>query len=312
MRRSKKQLQIFSLSFLDVICCGLGAVLIVLLLYSVKLREREKKASELEKQNATLIAANRNHYKILSAVSNKLLAAKAKISDLEKNNVPRSEYAKLKKELSDLKKNSISISKAKKLQQQLKIAQETKTILGVSISKKKLVFLIDASGSMKNEKDDARLSDAKGAFKSMIASLDPSYSIDMAWFTSDSNGSLVVKPIWNRLTPVNSYKKRAAMNFVTGVEPLGGTPTMGAFKYVFKNYPDAEAIVLLSDGAPTDFATQNSYNWGKSASGIKQLNRKNIPIYCIGVGKEMANSYSEARRFLEQVAKESGGDCVTF
>ena len=301
MRRNKKQLQIFSLSFLDVICCGLGAVLIVLLLYSVKLREREKKASELEKQNATLIAANRNHYKILSAVSNKLLAAKAKISDLEKDSVPRSEMAKLKKEL--------------------KIAENTKTILGISISKKKLVFLIDASGSMEY-KD--RLPEAKGAFKSMISSLDSSYLIDLiSYTTKKGRDSLLITPKWHKLASVNSYKKREAMNFVTGIRPVQGTPTMSAVKFVFDNYPDAEAIVLLSDGEPTDFVRQSSrpassvwsssnYNWEKSAAGIKRANTKSIPIYCIGVGKEMASSYSEARKFLERVAKESGGDCVTF
>ena len=291
MRRSKKQLQIFSLSFLDVICCGLGAVLIVLLLYSVRLREREKRASELEKQNATLIAASKNHSKILSTLSNKLRAAQNQISNL--------------------KKNSVSISAVNKLKQQLKIAQDTKTILGVSISKKKIVFLIDASGSMKNEPGDARLSDVKGAFKAMIASLDSSYSIDMAWYTSN-NGQLIFRPIWNHLVKLNSHRKREAMNFVTEIEPLEGTPTMGAINYIFQNYPDVEAIVLLSDGAPTDYATKTDYYWEKSAEGIRRCNIRNIPIYCIGVGKDMANSYSEARRFLEQVAKESGGDCVTF
>jgi len=331
MRRSKKQLQIFSLSFLDVICCGLGAVLIVLLFYSVKLREREKKASELTKQNSSLISENKNYSERLLSVSNQLILAQSKISKLEKNTVPTTEYAKLKSELSELKKNKISITEyaklkselselkknkisiteVKNLKEKLKKAKDRKTILGVSISKKKLIFLIDASGSMEDKKGDTRLSDAKGAFKAMLASLDSSYSIDLVWFTSDSI-STKIKGLWKRLEKISDIKKREGMDFITDIEPLGGTPTFGAVKYVIKTYPTAEAIVLLSDGVPTDFSTKNYSNCEKSASEINKITKGEIPIYCIGVGKEMANKYSEARKFLEQVAKESGGDCVTF
>jgi len=307
MRRYKKQLQIFSLSFLDVICCGLGAVLIVLLLYSVRLRAREANVSKLEKHNSKLIAEN----EVLSAISNKLASAETKISELKQNTIPKNEVKTLKDKLLEFEKNSITPVEAQKIKKELQLAKQTKTILGVSISKRKLVFLIDASGSMRDEKGDARLSDAKGAFKAMIASLDSSYKIDLVWYSEDSI-SEKIKGKWNRLETVTDYNKREGMDFITNIDPLGGTPTMGAFKYVFRKYPDAEAIVLLSDGAPTDFATKTVSNWEKSADGIKRYNIKPIPIYCIGVGKEMAKSYSDARRFLEKVAKDSEGDCVTF
>jgi Mg-chelatase subunit ChlD len=245
MRRRRAPIEIFSISFLDCICCGLGAVLIVLLLYVHIMRGQQSSVPAL----------------------------RAQISALTKD-----------------------------LQQ----ARDKRTIMGISISHTRLLFLIDCSLSMQQ---DQRLADVKGAFKIMLASLNDSYHINLAGYTTRSgqNRTPVFVPLWNKLQPVTSAARLEAMQFVTDLEAVGGTPTTYAMQRALHDYPDAEAIVLLSDGEPTDRSA-----WQDCAADINTANQRRIPIYTIGVGSLMADASSDGRRFMERVARDAGGTCISF
>jgi len=318
MRRRRPPIEIFSISFLDCICCGLGAVLIVLLLYVNKMRLQEKYVPALRTQ--------------ISALSNDLINLNSRVAVLSREvgshtNTIMSlsnawmglavEYARRSDELKlAQEQNRILGDLGGTVQQQLNLiqslsndlrqARNTRTILGIPISQTRLLFLIDCSLSMQ---EDQRLADVKGAFKIMLASLNDSYHINLAGYTTRSgqDRTPVFVPLWNKLQPVTSAARQEAMQFVTDLQVVGGTPTTDAMQRALRDYPDAEAIVLLSDGEPTDRSA-----WQECAAAINTANQRRIPIYTIGVGSLMADASSDGRQFMERVARDAGGTCISF
>ena len=353
MRKRKAPLQIFSLSFLDCICCGLGAVLIILLSYAFSIQREANRIAQFQ----STIAQQSNDiasltYRIQSLVgrvatlSSKLGSATNTIVSLSNAYMGISvDFARLSDELrlaqdknrilgalggtvqeqlnliealsNDLRRAQMANdalssdlrraqSTSDALSNDLRRARNTKTILGLPISQKRLVFLIDSSGSMES---DQRLADVKGAFKVVLASLDQSYQVDLVSFTTDPNDAykLDIQHRWNDLRNVTAQNRREAIDFVTQMEATGGTPTATAVELAMKNYPDTDAVVLLSDGEPTDHNDPD-----QCASAIRDAHQRSIPIYTVGVGSDMAARTSIARQFMERVARESGGKCIAF
>ena len=96
MKRAK--FNIFSLSFLDIICCSLGAMLVVLMLQTIELRKHEKKSADLR------LSAN-NYANSLLSVSNLLSSVHIQHAELSetiqlawKSNVELRTETELKKE----------------------------------------------------------------------------------------------------------------------------------------------------------------------------------------------------------------------
>ncbi|MCX7846461.1 MAG: PrsW family intramembrane metalloprotease [bacterium] len=173
-------LEIFSLSFLDCIYCGLGAVLIILLMYVHAMRKMENTVPSLRarismlsnalvnlnSRIAVLSAAVGNQTNTILQLSNAwmgLVVECARLSDelrLAQDQVP------VLGDLGGTIQQQLNLIQS--LSNQLRQAQNTRTILGIPIAQKRLVFLIVISGSMK---EDQRLADVKGAFKVMLASI---------------------------------------------------------------------------------------------------------------------------------------------
>jgi uncharacterized protein YegL len=318
MRRRKTPLEIFSLSFLDCICCGLGAVLIVLLLYVQAMRRQENTVPalrahasalsndivNLNSRIATLSRAEGSYTNTIMAISNAWMGLVVQYAQLSDELKLAQDRSRILGDLGGTIKEQLNLIQS--LSNELLQAKTTRTILGIPIVQTRLLFLIDASLSMQ---DDQRLADVKGAFKVMLASLNETYAVDLVWFTtrSSQDRTAVYTPLWGSLQPATAARKTDAARFVTTLQPIGGTPTTTAVCKALKEYGDAAAIVLLSDGEPTDHD-----NWTECAADIKSANVHERPIYTVGVGSQMSNVSGAARQFMERVARESGGACISF
>jgi len=318
MRRRKTPLEIFSLSFLDCICCGLGAVLIVLLLYVQAMRRQENTVPalrahasalsndivNLNSRIATLSSAEGSYTNTIMAISNAWMGLVVQYAQLSDELKLAQDRSRILGDLGGTIKEQLNLIQS--LSNDMRQAQATRTILGIPIAQTRLLFLIDASLSMQ---DDQRLADVKGAFKVMLASLNDTYAVDLVWFTTrgSQDRTPVYTPLWSSLLPATAARKADATRFVTTLQAIGGTPTTTAVLQALKEYGNATAIVLLSDGEPTDHD-----NWASCAEDIKSANVPRRPIYTVGVGSQMSDVNSPARQFMERVARESGGACISF
>jgi len=184
----------------------------------------------------------------------------------------------------------------------------TVSILGIPMRERKLVFLIDTSGSMQEE---GRFAEVRGAMKVVLRSLDPTHQVDLMTFTTDDQRAPVLQSLWGNLHGFGEQQRADAVQFLMHTTPRNGTPTVAAISTALARYPDVEALVLLSDGKPTDY---DAYGvaWERAAEDIAQCNPRRVPIYTIGVGPRMGDVRHGGRQFMERVALLSHAASSSF
>ena len=160
----RRQVQVFSLSFLDCICCGFGAIILIFVL-SIDSREKEKmqalievqralaeKAAALTKIEAAKIEVERNNTRVTRLVTDARLrndSLQALIDDLE-NGLQREKrgHEALLVDIDDLKKEIAA--RQKKPEHDLVLPEVKPAPVGLPVGSNYLAFIIDTSGSMRD------------------------------------------------------------------------------------------------------------------------------------------------------------------
>ena len=176
-----------------------------------------------------------------------------------------------------------------------KFAGETKTVAtfyGIPITSNRIIFVLDRSGSMRQQDqtdDSTRLDRAK---KELLASVEGMPLTTRANVVFFGTGSFQWR---SRLVPLNKSNRRALDRYLTGVDARGGTDMYDALAYALKD-KDVETIYLLSDGNPTGRFSRLS----EMLSEIGKLNRvQRVRIHTISLGYES--------RLLRELAKRNDG-----
>ena len=161
MKRKQRDLDIFTLSFLDIVSCGFGAVILLVLISS----NSEKPLAHVEREAATLLQEvlhaeaivqeleTELYYEQEEAASKKvILRSLAKMSGAAREKL-RSAVSEAEKRRDDVKGLELVESSLKRLQQ-ASISQQTtvnrdEEVGGIPVDSDYVVFIVDTSGSMK-------------------------------------------------------------------------------------------------------------------------------------------------------------------
>lgn len=287
MRRPSRNIEIFSLSALDLFACALGAFIIITILlfpFYQKTLPLIQQVSALTSQLSASQAAAQAQAKEIDQLKGQLQAAQAQAADI----------GKLQAQVQALQRQ---------LAQQAATPQPRPqpsrfVILGIDPRVKSYVILVDMSGSIAQVRWQGRV---LNTFASIIKDMDASYSIQVIGFQGD--GGQIRLPQWqqgNQLAPLSPQNKADATNFVQGLMSRvdGGTPTLAALRAAL-DY-NAEAIILISDGAPSPDGSAPYV-----VSEITRLNGGRKIIHCVAVG----NFTTDTRfiDFLTQLAERNNG-----
>ena len=142
------------------------------------------------------------------------------------------------------------------------------------------VFLIDASSSMLDGKDQA----ARRELIASVRRMDQGMELEVIFFTT------TITRVFGQFA---SLKDRAnIIDKIANATPVtGGTPVMPALEEAIRMNPDA--VFLLTDG---------SFNEGDISAATRSINSNSIPINTIAFVDRSMESV------LKQVASDSGGD----
>lgn len=287
MRRPSRNIEIFSLSALDLFACALGAFIIITILlfpFYQKTLPLIQQVSALTSQLSASQAAAEAQAKEIDQLKGQLQAAQAQAADI----------GKLQAQVQALQRQ---------LAQQAATPQPRPqpsrfVILGIDPRVKSYVILVDMSGSIAQVRWQSRV---LNTFASIIKDMDASYSIQVIGFQGD--GGQIRLPQWqqgNQLAALNPQNKADATSFVQGLMSRvdGGTPTLAALRAAL-DY-NAEAIILISDGAPSPDGSAPYV-----VSEITRLNAGRKIIHCVAVG----NFTTDTRfiEFLTQLAERNNG-----
>ena len=326
MKKRSRELNIFSMSALDLFASALGAfilITIVLLPFFPNLDMSGQAKAELEQAQAELEQAKA-----------KLEQAKAQ-SEQEKAKLER-EKAKLEQEKAKLERAKARAPKTKgqlekrveALQQELKqekaklerakaqapktkgqlekrveaLQQEidaTTVLLGIKTKAKKFVFVIDMSGSIYQPGQQDYRQFIVLSIQDMLAAFKSEIEVCLIGFQGSNR-----LHYWPQNRGYFQVKKNTRDRVVGQVKDWmrlvdGGTPTRAALLAAIALHP--EEIILLSDGAPSE-------DWRMVVRAVTAKNRRKIPIHAVAVGNYVADR--KFIDFLVQLTERNNGYVV--
>lgn len=278
--RKRRQIELFSISFLDLISGALGAVII---LYVALPKNNPEVTAELEDKTKTI--------KVLETETSRL----------------ESEAFKNKQKIEELTAK-LEALKATPVKSEESTDNGKDFDVGFKFKGNKIAFLIDTSYSMIEED---RMGQVKAGLKMLITSMASNYQIEVLSFPFGSRAPF--KSLFGIPTSNTASNRSDIFNYIYNLKPYGGTPTRQALLHVIENY-DVTDIVLLTDGAPSLHNSNKKDDIYDIIRAVRELNRsKKVQINCIGVGREMVqDKTSEKYQFLHLLSTESNGFFVGF
>ena len=301
MKKRSREINIFSMSTLDLFASALGAfmlITIVMLPFFPNLNISGREEAELRQAKIKLEQATAE----LEQVKVELQQATAQ-SERDRATLDR-QTAKLEREKTQLERAMAKIPQTKsQLEKQVAALQQeiddTTVLLGIRTKAKKFVFVIDMSSSIyQPEQHDYRqfialsMQDILAAFKSEIeVRLIGFQGADLLHYWPQDEGYFQVKK--DTRDRVVSLVK----NWMKSIG--GGSPTRVALLAALELHP--EEIILLSDGAPTE-------DWQVVVQAVTAENKQKIPIHAVAVGNYTADR--DFIDFLVQLTEQNNGYVV--
>lgn len=271
--RKRRQIEVFSISFLDLLSGALGAVIIL------------------------YVAIPKNKPEVV--VPKDDVVQELLTSDLKKS---QDEIARLKKQL------TIANEKLAKMPVVKESQDNANLDIGFKFKGKNIVFIIDTSLSMI---DEDRMGQVRAGVKMLITSLSPEYKIEVVQYPFAERAPF--KSLWGDLKGNTGINKMDAFDFIYRLRPHGGTPTRDVLLFALRNYTSASDIVLLTDGAPTLHNSNKRDDIFDILRVVREENTRKVQINSIGVGSDFIRDKTNDRyKFLSLLSQENGGFFVGF
>ena len=187
-----------------------------------------------------------------------------------------------------------------------RLSQSTKakSFFGVQLESRRMIFVIDVSGSMDEllrpapgeEKGESRMAVARRELAAFLANLDDGTLFNVIVFSSEAR-------LWKSEGAASSTPetRQAAVEFVSGLRAGGGTNLYGALQLAFEDR-DIDTIIVLSDGQPSR-GEETAPFMIRRRVGEWNANRGTI-VHTVAVGTSL--------EVLEDLARDTGGTYVEY
>jgi hypothetical protein len=319
MAKKRRQIELFSLSFLDCICCGFGAMLLLFVLMigrnagvTQAVVDEQKKTISVLKTQIDLEQRETGELRDRVQIQDQRLALEISNRDVTKLDLTSLEddlalmlqqRSSLQEELDRLlgdKKNLPKQDEAPPIP--IPNPQRRQYLTGFNFTGSYIVFMLEASGGMLGYTVDDALSKvglpddqkrkqekwrrAITAVHWIIANLGPSQNYQILVFNKEAKPLLPNREDeW--LEPLNRETTSEVIKKLEEIVPQGGANLERAFVEVRSLFPSVDTIVLLTDSLPTQ---SESVRYGSSSddrdreeffrAAIKQVPRQ-TPINTI-------------------------------
>ncbi len=289
MKKSNREINIFSMSTLDLFASAMGAFILITLVlfpYVLNTGKSEEREAQVKAQLEKQLAEVKAQFEEREAQREERVDA-----PLPDTGISEEQLAEIKAELAE---------RVDALRQQVAILQEevdsTSILLGIKTQAKKFVFAIDMSGSMRGHGQSTILS-----VEALLDGFKTEMELAMIGF-----GPLRYWPANRTYFQVNQNTRNRVTSQVKGWmrQVGGGTPTFEALRAALALNP--EEIILLTDGQPS--TGQYGGDWRSIVNTITRLNTQKIPIHAIAIGDYLAQG--DFVEFLIELTKRNDGTLV--
>ncbi len=270
----RKETEGFNLAFLDIMSCGLGAVILVFMLVKTNVddtasttnSEVEKLQSDISRLSELENEKLKNLNDLSSSLDNEIKkqnALKSQLASIRSKNETESQQIKsLNQDLEKLK-NSIKDIEVKKQSDlvQTEVINEENYLLGLKVEGGRIAILVDSSASMTHEKlidiikvkngSDQEKKNAdkwlrtKRIVQWLLARAPKSSEIVVIHFNEKADE--LGKPGWKNIADPNTVS--TILSQLEAVIPSGGTNLQIGLEQLKKYAPSS--LYVITDGLPT-------------------------------------------------------------
>lgn len=283
VRKRRREFEVFSLSFLDCVCCGFGAMLLLFVLTIGKQADqRSTIIAKIQVMISQLEADIKTETTNTELVRNQLRVAKEKI-DLQEQSLTtkKTDLTELEDQLALLlqQRSSLKEELDKLLAEKTAIPTEDETppipipntqrrqyLTGFNFEGNYVVFMIEASGGMVADTTDEAIAmisqpDAEKrkavkwrrvirSVQWIIANLRPKQVYQILVFNQEAK-PLIPERESEWFEPLDRDTTKEVLQRLEDLTPKGGANHEAAFIALREIFPSVDSIMLLTDGLPT-------------------------------------------------------------
>ncbi len=280
--RKRRQIELFSISFLDLLSGALGAVIILYVAIP-----KNTARDSLAKVDVAMELLKKD-----------LTTSRATIAELQRKLTETEAAASV----------AAAEPSAPVTDPPVTPEGELNADVGFKFKGKNIVFIIDTSYSMTEED---RMTQVKAGLKMLLTSLSASFRIEIVQFPLGERAPF--RSMWGTTKEFQGINRMDAFDFIYSLRPSGGTPTRDTLLFVLKNYDSLTDIVLLTDGVPTYHNSNQKDDIYEILREVRERNPTKVQISTIGVGSNfLKDKSSDQFKFLSLLSQEHNGFFVGF
>ncbi|RED44856.1 vWA domain-containing protein [Aestuariispira insulae] len=307
MKRSRRAFEIFNMSFLDVISCGFGAVVLLVLISKYQIAPEQgpneeiapllSQVLELENRNKSLSEELQQLQQTLASASREAeaLSEKAEIQ-AQKRETERKQGAKLQQDLEGLQLVQESLKRATITPG--RASERDEEVGGIPVDSDYVIFIVDTSGSMK---------EIWGRVTKEVVNVIKIHPEIKGFQIMNDNGLHMISGYAGKWIPDTPARRKSVMNLFKGWNSSSNSSPVEGIEVALKKY--ARPDINLSIYVFGDDFTGSSYD--RVVKEIDQLNKRKpdgtrlAKIH--GVAFLSKHSTNRFPTLMREVTKRNGG-----
>ena len=325
--RRRRNIEAFSLSFLDCICCGFGAIILLLVLS--KIYEPviiEKTQDDLESLIALLqqelfdirgetTVINRDLKDVRIQTSDSKLRLARLQGDLSK---VRGQYAATQRDSeATLDEGALNITKQRLTDEMRRLAPFYRraaddAVAGIPADSEYIIFIIDTSGSMQQFNWDR-------AIRKLTEVLDVYPQVKGLQIMND-NGSYMFQQYRGKWIPDTPGRRQAIINTMKNWRPFSDSNPVDGIIYAISTYwaPDKKISIYVFGDEFSGGSVENVIRQVDTVNRVDAAGNRMVRIHAVGFpfffepGREIADTSRRFAQLMRILCDRNGGTFVAL
>ena len=325
--KRRRSIEAFSLSFLDCICCGFGAIILLLVLS--KIYEPviiEKTQDDLESLIALLqqelfdirgetSAINRDLEDVQIQTSDSKLKLARLQGDLSK---VRGQYAATQKDSeATLDEGALNITKQRLTDEMRRLAPfyrraNDDAVAGIPADSEYVIFIVDTSGSMQQFNWDR-------AIRKLTETLDVYPQVKGLQIMND-NGSYMFQQYRGKWIPDTPGRRQAIINTMKSWRPFSDSNPVDGIIYAISTYwaPDKKISIYVFGDEFSGGSVENVIRQVDTVNRVDAAGNRMVRIHAVGFpfffepGRQIADTSRRFAQLMRILCDRNGGTFVAL
>jgi len=325
--RRRRRVEAFSLSFLDCICCGFGAIILLLVLS--KIYEPviiEKTQDDLESLIALLqqelfdirgetTAINRDLEDVREQTSSTKLRLARLVGDLSK---VRGQYVATQRDSeSVLDEGALKITKQRLTEEMQRLQPyyrraDSDAVAGIPVDSEYIIFVIDTSGSMQQFNWDR-------AIEKLTETLDVYPQVKGIQIMND-NGSYMFQQYRGKWIPDTPGRRQAIINTMRNWRPFSDSNPVDGIIYAISTYwaPDRKISIYVFGDEFSGGSVENVVRQIDTVNREDADGNRMVRIHAVGfpfffeAGRDVADTSRRYAQLMRILCDRNGGTFVAL